>query len=127
MPSNSSTMFMAERFVQGVIEDAARHLIKGRCIRGNGLLQKVVNHSSLPHVLLDYAGYWVSCGKLDHMIGPACKMVFTSSAYAEASIMVEITVLFSPGARRRFVMVKFLSVWMWVGFNTEQSMLSILA
>ena len=41
--------------------------------------------------------------------------------------MVEITALFSPGARGRFATVKFLSVWMWVGFNTEQPMLSILA
>ena len=60
-------MFMAERFVQGVIEDAARHLIKGRCIRGNGLLQKVVNHGSLPHVLSTMQGIgchaenWIIC------------------------------------------------------------------
>ena len=64
-------MFMAERFVQGVIEDAARHLIKDRCIRGNRLMQQVANRGSLPHVFVNYAGKWVSCGKLDHMIGPA--------------------------------------------------------
>ena len=64
-------MFMAENFVQGVIEDAARHLINDRCIRGNRLLQKVANRGSLPHVLLNFAGKCVSCGKLDHLIGRA--------------------------------------------------------
>ena len=64
-------MFMAETFLQGVIEDAARHLIKDRCFRGNRLLQKVANRGSLPHVLVNNAGNWVSCGKLDHMTGRA--------------------------------------------------------
>ena len=61
MPSNSFTMFTAETFLQGVIEDAARHLIKDRCIRGIRLLQKVANRGSLPHVFVNYAGKWVSC------------------------------------------------------------------